>query len=263
MAFDNAAAYDRFMGRWSRLVAPLLVDFADISDAERVVDIGSGTGSLSFEIAGRKPGRHVTAIDPSGEFVAFASSKNPFPDRIHFQVGDAQQLPFANATYAAVLSLLVFNFISDAEKALREAHRVTHPGGRIAAAVWDYGGIMRMLRAFWDAAAGTDPRAEKFDEKQMPLCRAGELSALWKKADLEDVHEQSLDITMTFDSFMDYWDPFLLGQGPAGAYIRSLAADRVDVLRSAVKRELSINSETDAFALPARVWAVRGTVPRR
>src|SRR5262245_29255621 len=176
--FGNAEAYDRFMGRWSRLVAPLLVDFAAVPDAGRVLDIGSGIGTLAFEIAKQKTGQQVTGIDPSKEFVAHAMSRNSAPDRTSFQVGDAQHLHFADATFVASLSLLVVNFIPDPEKALREMCRVTRPGGRIAAAVWDYGDGMRMLRAFWDAAIDADARADKQDEKHMPLCRAGELSQL-------------------------------------------------------------------------------------
>ena len=118
-----------------------------------------------------------------------------------------------------------------------------------------------MLRAFWDAAVEVNARDEKLDEKHMPLCRAGELSQLWRQGGLENVQEQPLDITMKFDSFTDYWDPFLLGQGPAGAYLRTVQGDRLQVLRSAVKRQLRISSESDAFLLPARVWAVRGTIP--
>src|SRR6185436_1455225 len=119
--------------------------------------------------------------------------------------------------------------------------------------VWDYGELMPMLRAFWDAAVDVDARAERLDEKHMPLCRAGELSQLWKQVGLENVHEQPLDITMHFDSFMDYWDPFLLGQGPAGSYLRTVPGEQLQALRSAVKRQLTISSESDAFALPARV----------
>jgi len=259
--FGNAEAYDRFMGRWSRVVAPVLVDFAGVPDGGRVLDIGSGIGTLAFEIAKRETGRHVIGIDPSNEFVAHANLSNAFPDRTSFQVGDSQDLHFADATFAAALSLLVFNFIPDPEKALREACRVTKRGSRITAAVWDYGEGMRMLRVFWDAAAEVDARAEKLDENHMPLCRAGELSQLWKQVGLEEVHEQPLDITMTFDSFGDYWEPFLLGQGPAGAYVRTVETDRLAMLRNAVKRRLSLSSESDAFTLHARVWAVRGAVP--
>ena len=258
--FGNAEAYDRFMGRWSRLVAPLLVDFGNIPETGRVLDAGSGTGTLAFTIAECRPGVHVTGIDPSKEFVAYAADKNPFSDRLSFEVGDAQDPHFADATFGACLSLLVFNFIPDAARALREMRRVTQPGGWISAAVWDYGDQMRMLRLFWDAAAELDPRAERFDEKHMPLCRPGELSELWRQGGLEQVEEQPLNITMRFDSFEDYWGPFLLGQGPAGAYRRTVQEDPLRELRSAVRRRLSISKDGETFALPARAWVVRGMV---
>jgi len=261
--FGDAEAYDRFMGRWSRLIAPLLVDFTGVPDTGRVLDVGSGTGSLAFAIADRKPGSHVVGIDPSKQYVAYANRKNPLPDRISFQVGDAQKLPFPDASFQAGLSLLVFNFIPDPAKALRELRRVTRPGCPISAATWDYGGGMRMLRAFWDAAASLDSSAEKLDERHMPLCRAGDLSHLWKQGGLEEVDEGPLDITMRFASFADYWDAFLLGQGPAGAYVRSLNRDQSQHLRDEVKRRLPQSAGERPFALPARAWSVRGTVPSR
>jgi SAM-dependent methyltransferase len=261
--FGNAEAYERFMGRWSRLVAPLMVEFAGVPETGQVLDIGSGTGALAFELVRRKSGIHVTGIDLSEEYVAYAMGRNPSPDRAAFQKGDAQGMHFADGTFAASLSLLVFNFIPDPGKALREVRRVTQAKARISAAVWDYGERMVMLRAFWDAAVSTDAMAEKLDEKHMPLCRAGDLSRLWKQGGLENVHEEPLEIAIKFDSFNDYWEPFLLGQGPAGAYVRTIKGARLQELRSAVKRELSISSESGSFTLPARVWAVRGTVPAR
>jgi len=227
-----------------------------------MLDVGSGTGSLAFAIAKRMDRARVLGIDPSQEYVAYAISRNPFPDRVSFEVGDAQQLHVPDASFDAALSLLVFNFIPDPKKAVSELRRVTKPGGRLSAAVWDYGGRMRMLRTFWDAVVRMDPGAEKLDEKHMLLCRAGELLALWKEGGLEHIREQSIDIRMRFASFADYWDPFLLGQGPAGSYVRRLNPEKLQVLRNEIKRSLSLSSENAPFVLSARVWAVCGIVPK-
>lgn len=261
--FADAEAYERFMGRWSRLVAPQLVDFTDVPNLGRLLDVGSGTGALAFSLAERRPQVHVLGIDPSKEYVEYANSRNPFPDRVSFEPGDAQELRFADASFDSALSLLVFNFIPDSRKALKEIRRVTKPGGRISAAVWDYGDGMRMLRAFWDGAVSIDPKAERLDERHMPLCRAGELSELWRQGGLANVHEQPQTVTLRFESFADYWDAFLLGQGPAGVYVKSLRRDRVNALRNEVKRRVSPSAENLPIALPARVWSVCGTVPRR
>lgn len=96
----------------------------------------------------------------------------------------------------------------------------------------------------------------------MPLCRAGELSALWSPGGLENVREQPMDVRMRFQPFSDYWDPFSLGQGPAGAYATRLDHDKLQALRDEVKRRLPITAEDAPIVLPARVWSVRGMVPR-
>ena len=94
--FGDAEAYDRFMGRWSHLVAPLLVDFTGIPGTGRVLDVGSGTGSLAFVIAERNKQSRVLGIDPSKEYVAYANSRNPFPDRASFYAA-AYKAPCAPA----------------------------------------------------------------------------------------------------------------------------------------------------------------------
>ncbi len=260
--FSGAKAYQEFMGRWSTLLTPLLLNLAEVPDSGRVLDIGSGTGALAFPIARSTPQSLVVGIDPSREYLAHAKTNNSFPERVSFAVADAQQLNFQSGTFQSSLSLLALTFVPDPEKSLREARRVTTPGAHISAAVWDYGAGMRMLRVFWDAAASIDANAEGKDEKHMPLCRAGELAQLWKEGALRNIRDEALDITMPFESFSDYWDPFLLGQGPAGAYLRGLlCADDVNALRTEVLRRLPVVGENVPFSLPARAWSVRGTVP--
>ena len=244
-------------------MAGQFIDFANVRDEGQLLDIGSGTGALSFGIVQRKAKVCVVGIDPSKEYVAHANSSNSVPERINFEVGDAQHLRFLDATFGSVVSLLVFNFIPDPRKALREACRVTKTGSPIVAAVWDYGGEMGMLRTFWDAAAIIDGRASPLDERHMPLCRSGELAHLWKSLGLKDVREQALDIEMRFDSFEDYWRPFLSGQGPAGAYATGLEPAVLQRLRDELKHRLSLPGEDVSFVLPARAWAVRGAVPAK
>ena len=256
--FANAEAYERFMGRWSRLVAAELREFAALPERGRFLDVGCGTGSLAFSIAGHHPLADVVGVDLSSEYVAYASARNPFGDRVRFETGNAQRLPFADSSFDGAVSLLAFNFIPEPGKALAEICRVVRPGGTVSAAVWDYDAGMQMLRVFWDAAVAIDPAAEKLDERRMPLCRAGELSALWREAGIESVRERRIDIQMRFTSFADYWEPFLLGQGPAGAYASRCAPAQLSALRDEVKRRLGSPAEDQPIDLPGRAWAVTG-----
>jgi len=260
--FDESAAYERFMGRWSGRLAPLMVQFAGIRDGDSVLDVGSGTGALAFAITEAVPSARVTGVDPSAAYVAHARTRAP-NDRLRFDVGDGQQLRFADGTFDRVLSLLVMNFIPDPAKALREMTRVSRPGGGVAAAVWDYGDGMEMLRVFWDEAVARDPGIAARDERHMPLCKRGDLSALWRAHGLEHVEEQPLTIQLSFASFEDFWSPFLGGQGPAGAYVATLAATEREALRLRLRRRLLGDAPDRAITLQARAWAVKGTVPWR
>lgn len=257
--FADARSYERFMGRWSELAAPLFTRFAHIPDRGNVLDIGSGTGALTLAIARLRPHCQVEGIDLSREYIEFARTRTRNP-RVKFETADAQDLPIAAGTFDAASSLFVFNFIPDPLKALSEARRVARPGGTVSAAVWDYGRGMVMLRIFWDAAVALSSSAGRLDEKRMPLCRMGELSELWARGGLRKVEESPLDITMRFENFDDFWDPFLLGPGPAGTYVKSLPKPRTSVLREEVRRRLG--RPRGPFALPARLWAVRGEVTR-
>jgi SAM-dependent methyltransferase len=210
--FSSADAYERFMGRWSREVAPLLARFAGVHDGDGVLDVGSGTGVLAVAVAGIAPSSRIIGIDPAASYVAAAQAHHG-SDRLRFELGDARQLQFADASFDRTLSLLVLNFIPDASKALDEMIRVTRRGGTVASAVWDYGEGMEMLRVFWDAAIALNPSMDARDERHMPLSGKGELGALWRAHRLQDVSEQAITIQTGFSSFDDYWLPFLEKQG--------------------------------------------------
>ncbi len=255
--FFAGDAYERFMGRWSRRLAPLLIDFGEVGAGQAVLDVGSGTGALT-RAALDVPGVRVTGVDPAPHYIDYA--RDHVDDaRVRFVLADARTLPFPDSTFDRALSLLVLNFVPDPGRALREMVRVTRPGGVVAAAVWDYGHGMEMLRAFWDEAVALSPDAP--DERGMPLSRDGELAALWRLHGLDNIEETPLDIEMAFTSFDDYWQGFLGGQGPAGAFTAALTDPQRETLRTRLRDRLSPSEE--GFTLRATAWAARGAIRRQ
>lgn len=258
--FSEAQAYERFMGRWSRQLAPLLVRFAAVREGDAVLDIGSGTGALTAAVVAASPSSRVVGIDPATPYVALAQATYGSAT-VAFEVGDARQLRFADGSFDRTLSLLVVNFIPEAATAVREMARVTRRDGVVAAAVWDYGEGMEMLRVFWDEAIALAPASDARDERHMPLCRPGELAALWRAQGLVDVVEEGLTIEQRFASFDDYWAPFLERQGPAGSYVAALTDDQRQALASRLRQRLLGARADGVIVLRARAWAVRGRVP--
>jgi SAM-dependent methyltransferase len=251
--------YDFLMGRWSRLMAPLLVQHANVKDGDRVLDVGCGTGSLIGALLDVGPTVRVRGIDGSANFIEISSKR--FTGRnLHLDQGDAQSLPYEGNSFDKCVSLLVLNFIPDPRRAVEEMKRVTRDGGAVTAAVWDYGDGMEMLRSLWDEAVKLDKNAVPKHEGNMPLCQQGELAALWEECGLISVNDTALTIRTEFNSFDDYWDPFLTGIGPSGSYVSSLDTATQTQLKHCLRLKLSEGSDKKPFSLKARVWAVRGEV---
>jgi ubiquinone/menaquinone biosynthesis C-methylase UbiE len=257
--FTTSEGYERFMGRWSRLLAPAYISFAGIRDGERILDVGTGTGSVASTLAAAVPSSEIVGIDPSEAFIAYARTRSE-SDRLRFEVGDAQSLQHEDASFDQTMSLLVMNFVPDHQKAIGEMRRVTRPGGAVSACVWDYNAGMEMLRFFWDEVVALDPAMEPKDERHMKLSREGQLGALWRKAGLTEVQERGLTIEQTYASFADYWTPFLKGAGPSGAYVVSITDERRRQLEARLQKRLLGDRPDRAFTLKARAWCVRGKV---
>ena len=259
--FAASAGYERFMGRWSRLLAPRYVAFAGVKNGDRVLDVGTGTGSLAAAVEANMPASQIVGVDPSEGFIAYARS-NVRSTRVHYEVGDAQALKHKDGSFDSTLALLVMNFIPDHNKAITEMRRVTRPQGIVSACVWDYDQGMQMLRFFWDEAIALDPAIEPKDERHMKLSHQGQLGDLWKKAGLINVKEEPLVIDQAYSSFNDYWDSFMRGAGPGGAYVVSLPEDRRSQLEARMRKRLLGDRADGPFTLKAKAWCVRGEVPK-
>jgi SAM-dependent methyltransferase len=249
-------AYDRHVGRYTPALAVELCEFAGVAGGS-ALDVGCGPGALAAELTGRADA--VAAVDPSEPFIGACKERLPGVDARRAQ---AEDLPFADASFDAVLSQLVVNFLDDTGLALSEMVRVTRPGGTVAAAVWDYAGEMTLLRAFWDAAAEVDSAAADLDEgRSMPFCRPHELEELWVRAGVTEVRTAALVVEARYEGFDDLWAPFPLGVGPSGAFVAALdGGERREAMRAAFERRLG--SPPGPFTLTARAWAVSGTKPR-
>lgn len=252
MTFEVAAeAYDRFMGRYSVQLAPQLAEFGGVCAGQRVLDVGCGPGALTGELVRRVGGEAVTAVDPSAPFVAAAKARHP---TVNVQRASAESLPFDDSVFDAALAQLVVHFMTDPVAGLREMARVTRPGGVVAACVWDHAGDRTPLAAFWQAARELDPEAH--DESSLAGAREGHLGELLAAAGLKSAQQTTLEASVEFSSFEEWWEPFTLGVGPAGAHARTLDDPARTRLRDRCRQLLP----APPFTVDTTAWTARGQV---
>ena len=245
----SADAYDRFMGRYSVPLASRFADFARIRHQQRVVDVGCGPGALTAELAKRLGSAAVSAVDPSEQFVT--ASRERFPE-IDVRKASAEELPFADGSFDASLAQLVVHFMTDPLRGLDEMKRVTREHGVVAACVWDHAGDQGPLHVFWRAARQLDPDAA--DESDLPGARQGHLAELFRKAGLAEVEDAALTVAVEHPTFEDWWDPFMLGVGPAGGHVVAMKDEQQSELRELCRQALG----PAPFTISATAWAARG-----
>lgn len=240
-------AYARFMGQYAEPLAVQFLEFARVRAGQRAIDVGCGPGALTAQLVERLGADSVAAIDPSGPFVEAVRERCPGVD---VQAGVAEQLPYPDDGFDVALAQLVVHFMKDPVAGLREMARVTRRGGNIAACVWDHAGDSGPLSTFWRAVRETDPDAR--DESDLAGAREGHLVKLCEKAGLDQIEAGTLTVRVGFDSFDDWWGPYTLGVGPAGAYVAALDQSRRETLRARCEQLLP----SAPFHVDASAWCV-------
>jgi trans-aconitate methyltransferase len=258
--WGDAAAYERWVGRWSRRIARHFVPWLAVPPGRTWSDVGCGTGALTECIVRHADPERVVGLDRSGIFIAAARNRTHDP-RVRFEIGDACATGWNAGACDVTVAGLVLNFVPDADAMVREMTRVTAPLGRVATYVWDYTGGMEMIRHFWDVALELHPEDASADRaKRFALCRPRPLLELFSRAGLTSVSIRPIDIAIVFEDFDDFWTPFLGGQGIAPAYLASLSPAARDRVRDQLKARLAPSGD-GPIAMLARAWAVQGTVP--
>jgi ubiquinone/menaquinone biosynthesis C-methylase UbiE len=257
--FEAAEAYERDMGRWSKRLALPFSEFIGVKNGDRVLDVGCGTGSLTFTLARSTGASKIVGIDPSVGFVEYARSQNN-DARVTFDIGDARSLSYSDGSFDVCVSSLIMGFIPDAPKAVREMSRVTRPGGVAASCFWDTSGGVENFEFFWNNAVALDPSAEPRHWRHIPNGTAAALSKLWSDAGFVNAETTDLTIQFEFDSFQAYWRPLSTNQGPPGAYLATLSDERREALRTKLQQKFFDRGRERPVRFNGKAWAVRGVV---
>jgi SAM-dependent methyltransferase len=237
--WESDAAYDAFMGRFSRRLAVVFADFAQVRAGERVLDVGAGTGALTEELVRR--GAHVAAADPSPAFAA--SLERRFPD-LDVREAPGESLPWADGSFDVALAQLVVSFMSDAPAGAAEMARVAN--GRVAVCSWDYEGQ--------ELLATVNRVRERLgnSSSEPPLYRTPtELAELLG----EGAEVEPLDVAADYEDFEDFWGALLGGVGPHGVWAASLDEEQRELARAELHSELG--EPSGGFTLEGRAWAAR------
>jgi SAM-dependent methyltransferase len=254
--FDDGAAYELMMGRWSALVAKPFLDWLAQPEGLAWLDDGCGNGSFTESLVLHQRPRSVVAVDPAPAQLAFARQR-PGLAAVRLIGGDAQALPLPDACVDAAVMALVLFFLPDPVQGLRELVRVVRAGGMIAAYHWDMAGGGFPLQPIIDAVT-----AEGFHSQRPPSTWAAALQAseeLWHGAGLVEVQTCQFEVARHFDAFEDYWRT-ACGSPRLRDMFSTLSSSALQGLKQRVCAQLGVRAD-EPLVLKARANAVKGRNP--
>jgi ubiquinone/menaquinone biosynthesis C-methylase UbiE len=256
--FTDGAAYERLMGRFTRAAGEVFLDWLSVPKGLSWVDVGCGTGAFTQLLLERCAPRHVAAVDPSEEQIAYARTTEAAKS-VDFQVGDAQSLPFADGEFDAGAMALVITFVPDPDKAVAELKRVTKPGGTIATYMWDFfnkGFPQHLLREALERMGVEIPSLPGHVHSRMD-----NMQGYFSSAGLADIAARVIEVDVTYATFDDYWSAQTALANYVVQHIRKMPADGVEQLKADLRATLPKDT-SGRIAYKARANAIKGRVPR-
>lgn len=255
--FTDGKAYERFMGRWSKLVGQQFLTWLDVPKGLRWLDSGCGNGAFTDEVIARAAPASVIAVDPSEGQLAYARTR-PGSAMARFQIGDAQRLSFPDDSFDVAVMALVIAFLPQPDKAVAGMTRVVRPGGWVATYMWDLEAGGSPTSPMFSAlkSIGATPSAVP----NAPASRIEAMRGFWQAAGLQSVETTVIRIPVSFDSVDDFWETTTSSGGPAAKLIEALPADRQHQVRQRLGEQLRPGAD-GRISYEAFANAVKGCVP--
>jgi SAM-dependent methyltransferase len=255
--YDDGAAYERYMGNWSRLAGQMFLDWLAPLPGLRWIDVGCGTGAFTELLVERCAPAEVRGIDPSEAQLAFARAR-PAAKMAEFCQGDATALPFSEDRFDAAVMALVIFFVPDPANGVAEMVRVVCRGGTVATYAWDIlgGGFpLEPIQAGMRAMGLTPLLPPSPGASRMEALRN-----LWTGAGLDAVETREIKVQRTFADFDDFWTTSLLAAS-IRPMVAAMASDGVELLKTRVRARLPADA-AGRITYSARANAVKGRVPK-
>jgi SAM-dependent methyltransferase len=255
--FVDGEAYERRMGRWTRLAGEVFLDWLDVPTGLQWLDVGCGGGAFTEVLTARCVPNNVVAIDPCEGQLCYARSR-PRANATQFRLGDAQSLPFADGSFDAAAMALVISYLSDPVRGAAEMARVVRPGGWVATYMWDIAGGGHPVEPVYLAM---NSLGIKFSPPPgSAVSRLESMRRVWEEAGLQSIETQVIRIPVVYSDFDDFWESNSAPAGPSGKIIHDLSSNTRALLRRHLRAQLPTRCD-GCIAYQAFANAVKGRVP--